>query len=65
MIVCSTVSIQKVAFTMTVWAFWPGLFGLVSAPGKPSKKATLSAPPPNSGDGGDVEIVIVVVESMV
>jgi hypothetical protein len=63
-IVCSTVSIQKVAFMTTVWAFCPEMLGLLIAPGRPSKKAILSAPPPNSGGDGDVEMVIVVVESM-
>jgi hypothetical protein len=61
---CSTISIQNVAVIFNVWAFGPAATGLVNAAGSPSRKAILSAPPPNSGAAGLVEMEIVVVAMM-
>src|SRR5208337_2465007 len=73
----STVSIQNVACMVSACAFGPGPGGgalispsccscaRVSAEGSPSKKAMLSAPPPNRGVAGFVVMEIVVVDTIV
>src|SRR6516165_1644852 len=55
----STVSIQNTASIFTALAL-----GLLPA-GSPSRKATLSVPPPNNGVAGWVEMRMTVVEVMV
>ncbi len=61
MMVCSTVSIQKVADICNVCAFSTGFWGAVRAEALPSKNAMLSVPPPNRGELGFVEIDMTVV----
>src|SRR5580658_6161931 len=58
-ILCSTVSIQNVAFMLNASAL-----GAVTA-GLPSRKAILAVPPPNSGAAGAVETVKTIVLVMV
>ena len=61
----TTVSIQKMAFISTAFAFICGAFafGWVAL-GSPSRNAMLSVPPPNSGAFGVVSITSTSVETM-